>query len=78
MRQPKQVITARLEGPVLAFIDHNADLNGESRSTILNHIVKQHMKSLGMKIEEASIKIEDPNPKKKGSGMNTDFMSRIK
>ena len=79
MKAAKQVVTIRLEPTVLSFVDHNAVANDESRSSILNYIIKMHMKQLGMAVADGGIVIEPPKNRKTGAPQNaSDIMNRIR
>ena len=79
MKAAKQVVTVRLEPEVLSFVDHNVNANDESRSSILNYIVKQHMKQLGMTVADGGIVIEPTKNRKAGAPQNaSDIMNRIR
>ena len=79
MKTPKQVITIRLEPNVLSFVDYNVGTNNESRSSILNHIVKLYMKQLGMNMPDGQISIEPPKSRKAGVPQNaSDILNRVR
>ena len=78
MKEAKQVVTVRLEPKVLEFVDHNARANDESRSAILNHIIKLRMKDMGVEVPDGQIVLDAPKGKRTPSSTASDLMNRVR